>query len=109
MKEQQELQTVQDFAEIARSVWTEIDFDSIDSSRDLRDEFVNAIEDSASVGSILDYPDELAREMDVRSLSEDSQAHDIAASYAENGGSRRALRIARKRPRLVFLEMEDSE
>lgn len=106
MNEQEELRITQDLAEIAESVWRRIDFDSIDSSRDIRDEFVNAIEDAASVGNILDYPDELAREMDVRSLGDRSDAHDVVASYADNGQGRRALRIARKRPRLIFLEME---
>jgi len=105
MNEQQELRITQDLAEIADSVWRRIDFDEIDTTRDVSDEFVNAIEDAASVGTILDYPDELAREMDVRSLTEDSQAHDIAASFEENGQGRRALRIARKRPRLIYLEM----
>lgn len=102
---EKELEIVQDLARIAKSVWEEIDFQDIDSSRDMRDEFVNAIEDAAAVGTILDYPDELAREMDVRSLSGNSKAHRIAEEYG--GESRRVLRIARKRPRLVFLEMEE--
>jgi len=109
MNEQKQIETTQDLARIVEDVWCQIDFDNLDESRDIRDEMVNAIEDSACIGSFLDYPDELAREMDVRRLEDNSKAHKIATEYTEREEGRLALRVARRRPRLVFLEMQQGD
>ena len=104
-----DLDFVQDAATLAYAVWRRTDFDSIDTARDLDDEFASRLATAAYTGSVASFLDRLASKWGVRSVGEqDGDVRAIIQRYDGDAGppARRFLRAVRQNKALVVLEMK---
>lgn len=109
MTETTDLEKIQDAATIAYAVFRQTDFDSIDSHRDLDDEFASRIGSSAHTSTVASFAQRLADKWGVRSLSDEGgDVHDIIHYYDDGDGEARSfLRTVRSHKALVPLEMRE--
>lgn len=106
----EDLDIVQDAATLAYAVWRRTDFDQIDATRSLDDEFASRIGTAAYTGSVASFLDRLAAKWGVRSVGEqDGDVREIVHRYDGDGGdypARDFLRTVRQNKALVVLEMK---
>lgn len=103
-----DLDMIQDAATIAYAVFRRTDFDSIDTHRDLDDEFASRIGSAAHTDSVASFAQRLADRWGVRSLADyDGEARDVIHEYDEDGDARAFLRTVRNHKALVVLEMRN--
>lgn len=109
MTEKTDLEKVQDAAAIAYAVFRRTDFDNIDSSRDLDDEFSSRIGTAAHINSVALFAQRLADKWGVRSLADqDGEVREIVHHYDDGEGSASEfLRTVRNHRALVVLEMRE--
>lgn len=106
--EQTDLEMIQDAATIAYSVFRQTDFDSIDTHRDLDDEFASRIGTAAHTDTVASFAQRLADKWGVRSISDDGDVRDILHFYDDGDGDARSfLRTVRNHKALVPLEMRE--
>jgi hypothetical protein len=104
-----DLEMIQDAATIAYAVFRRTDFDSIDTNRDLDDEFASRIGAAAHTDAVASFAQRLADKWGVRSLADENGAvHDIIHRYDGGGGDAQTfLRTVRNHKALVPLEMRE--
>lgn len=109
MTDNTDLDRIQDAATIAYAVFRCTDFDSIDTHRDLDDEFASRIGTAAHTDTVASFAQRLADKWGVRSLSDyDGEAHSIVHRYDDgDGDAQRFLRTVRNHKALVTLEMHE--
>jgi len=109
MTETTDLEMIQDAATIAYAVFRQTDFDSIDSHRDLDDEFSSRIGTAAHTDTVASFAQRLADKWGIRSLSDEGgDVHEIIHHYDDGDGSaQRFLRTVRNHKALVPLEMRE--
>jgi len=108
MTENTDLEMIQDAATIAYAVFRRTDFDSIDTHRDLDDEFASRIGSAAHTDSVASFAQRLADKWGVRSLfDEHGDVHDIIHRYDDGGEAQAFLRTVRNHKALVPLEMRE--
>lgn len=103
-----DLDMIADAADIAYAVFRRTDFDSIDTHRNLDDEFASRIGTAAYAGTVARFAERLATKWGVRSLDDrDSDVRAIIHRYDTDGGPlpREFLRAVRRNSALVVLEM----
>lgn len=103
------LKMIQDAATIAYAVFRRTDFDSIDTNRDLDDEFASRIGSAAHTDSVASFAQRLADKWGVRSLADEhGDVHDIIHHYDDGDGDAQTfLRTVRNHKALVPLEMRE--
>lgn len=104
-----DLDMVQDAAALAWAVWRRTDFDNINASRSLDDEFASRIGTAAYTDSVASFLDRLADKWGVRSVpSNDGDIRDVIYRYDtdDSGSARDFLRTVRQNKALVVLEMK---
>ena len=107
--ESTELEMIADAAAVAYAVFRRTDFDSIDTHRNIDDEFASRIGTAAYTGSVARFADRLATKWGVRSLDDrDPNVREIIHRYDTDGGPtpREFLRTIRRNNALVVLEMK---
>ena len=105
MSKQTDLDMIQDAATVAYAVFRQTDFDSIDTHRDLDDEFASRIGTAAHTDSVASFAQRLADKWGVRSLADqDGDVRAVIHQY-DDGDSREFLRTVRNHKALVVLEM----
>lgn len=103
------LDMVQDAATIAYAVFRRTDFDSIDTHRDLDDEFASRIGTAAHTDSVATFAQRLADKWGVRSLADhDGEARAVIQQYDRDGDAKAFLRAVRNHKALVVLEMREA-
>jgi len=104
-----DLEMIQDAATIAYAVFRRTDFDSIDTHRDLDDEFASRIGSAAHTDTVASFAQRLADKWGVRSLADENGAvHDIIHHYDDGGDDAQTfLRTVRNHKALVALEMRE--
>lgn len=104
-----DLDIIQDAATVAYAVFRRTDFDSIDTNRDLDDEFASRIGSAAHTDTVASFAQRLADKWGVRSLADEhGDVHDIIHYYDDGDGEARAfLRTVRNHKALVPLEMRE--
>jgi len=109
MTENTDLEMIQDAATIAYAVFRRTDFDSIDTNRDLDDEFASRIGSAAHTDTVASFAQRLADKWGVRSLSDEhGDVHDIIHHYDDGDGEAQTfLRTVRNHKALVPLEMRE--
>jgi len=108
MTENTDLEMIQDAATIAYAVFRRTNFDSIDTNRDLDDEFASRVGSAAHTDTVASFAQRLADKWGVRSLSDEhGDAHDIIHHYDGNGKAQTFLRTVRNHKALVPLEMRE--
>jgi hypothetical protein len=108
MTQTTDLDMIQDAATIAYAVFRQTDFDSIDSHRDLDDEFASRVGSAAHTDTVASFAQRLADKWGVRSLSDgDGEVHNIIHRYDDGGDAREFLRTVRNHKALVPLEMRE--
>lgn len=107
--DQTDLEMIQDAATIAYAVFRQTDFDSIDTHRDLDDEFASRVGTAAHTDSVAAFSQRLADKWGVRSLADhDGDVRDTIHFYDDGSGDARAfLRTVRNHKALVPLEMRE--
>lgn len=103
-----DLDMIADAADIAYAVFRRTDFDSIDTHRNLDDEFASRIGTASYTDTVARFADRLATKWGVRSL--DDRGGDVRAiihRYDTDGGPppREFLRAVRRNSALTVLEM----
>lgn len=109
MSSHTDLDIIQDAATIAYAVFRRTDFDSIDTHRDLDDEFAARIGTAAHTDTVASFAQRLANKWGIRSLDDrDGDVHGIIHYYDDgDGDARRFLRTVRNHKALVPLEMRE--
>lgn len=109
MTENTDLEMIQDAATIAYAVFRRTDFDSIDATRDLDDEFASRIGSAAHTDTVASFAQRLADKWGVRSLTDEhSDVHDIIHHYDDGDDEAQPfLRTVRNHKALVPLEMRE--
>lgn len=111
MTESTDLDRIQDAATIAYAVFRRTDFDSVDTHRDLDDEFASRIGSAAHTDTVASFAQRLADKWGVRSLADhDGDVHEIIHHYDGGDGEGEAqtfLRTVRNHKALVPLEMRE--
>lgn len=109
MTDNTDLDRIQDAATIAYAVFRRTDFDSIDTHRDLDDEFASRIGTAAHTDTVASFAQRLADKWGVRSLSDhDGEVHSIVHRYDDGDrNAHRFLRTVRNHKALVMLEMRE--
>lgn len=109
MNDTTDLTRIQDAATIAYAVFRRTDFDSVDTHRDLDDEFASRIGSAAHTDTVASFAQRLADKWGVRSLADhDGDVHEIIHYYDGGDGNARAfLRTVRNHKALVPLEMRE--
>lgn len=104
-----DLQMIQDAATVAYAVFRQTDFDSIDTHRDLDDEFASRVGSAAHTDSVASFAQRLADKWGVRSLADHhGDAREIIHRYDDGSGDARSfLRTVRNHKALVPLEMRE--
>lgn len=106
MSTQTNLDMIQDAATIAYAVFRRTDFDSIDTHRDIDDEFASRIGTAAHTNSVASFAQRLADKWGIRSLADqDGDVRDVIHAYDTDGDARSFLRTVRNHKALVVLEM----
>jgi len=103
-----DLELLRDAATIGYAVFRRTDFDSIDTHRDLDDEFAARIGTAAHTDTVGSFAQRLADKWGVRSLADwEGDVRDIIHRYDGDGGpdARAFLRTVRNHKALVVLEM----
>lgn len=103
-----DLDLIADASTIAWAVFRRTDFDSIDTHRNLDDEFASRIGTAAYTDSVARFADRLATKWGIRSLDDrDETVREIIHRYDKSGGPtpREFLRAVRRNNALVVLEM----
>lgn len=105
-----DLDIVQDAARITYAVWRQTDFDNIDATRSLDDEFASRIGTAAYTDSVASFLDRLATKWGVRSVGEqDGKVRGVVHRYdgdSDSPTSRDFLRTVRQNKALIVLEMK---
>lgn len=106
---QTDLQRIQDAATISYAVFRRTDFDSINTHRDLDDEFASRIGTAAHTDSVASFAQRLADKWGIRSLADhDGETLGIIHYYDDGDGDAKAfLRTVRNHKALVPLEMRE--
>ncbi len=105
---QTDLEMIQDAATIAYAVFCRTDFDSVDTHRDLDDEFASRIGGAAQTGTVASFAQRLADRWGVRSLAElDGAVREVVHRYDDGGDAQQFLRTVRNHKALVVLEMRE--
>ena len=108
MTKNTDLDMIQDAATIAYAVFRRTDFDSIDTNRDLDDEFASRIGSAAHTDTVASFAQRLADKWGVRSLGDEhGDVHDIIHHYDGAGDAQTFLRTVRNHKALVPLEMRE--
>jgi len=110
MTETTDLEMIQDAATIAYAVFRRTDFDSIDTNRDLDDEFASRIGAAAYTGTVAQFLERLSTKWGVRSVSEHDDGVRATVRRYDSDGDPRArefLRTVRNNKALVVLEMKN--
>jgi hypothetical protein len=106
----EDLDIVQDAAALAYAVFRRTDFDTIDTARDLDDEFASRIGSAAYTDSVASFLQRLSTKWGVRSVGDqDGDIRDIVHRYDNDDGDRATrdfLRTVRQNKALVVLEMK---
>jgi len=107
MTEPSDLEMIQDAAAIGYAVFRQTDFDSIDTHRDLDDEFASRVGSAAHTNTVASFAQRLASKWGVRSLADHSdEARQVIHKYDEGDADARSfLRVVRNHKALVPLEM----
>jgi len=109
MSNDSDLDMVQDAARVAYGVWRRTDFDSIDTHRNIDDEFASRIGSAAYTDSVSSFLERLSTKWGVRSVGdEDGDVREIVHRYDGDEGPppRDFLRTVRNNKALVVLEMK---
>jgi len=104
-----DLDIIQDAATVAYGVFCQTDFDSIDTHRDLDDEFASRVGTAAHTDTVASFAQQLADKWGVRSLADfDGDVREIIHKYDDgSGNAQRFLRTVRNHKALVPLEMRE--
>lgn len=105
--EKTDLEQMQDAATIAYAVFCQTDFDSIDTHRDLDDEFASRIAAAAQTDSVASFAQRLADRWGMRSLASVNGVRETIHAYDENDAAQEFLRTVRNHKALVVLEMRE--
>ena len=104
---QQRLEIIKDAAKLCRQVWVQTDFDEIDASRDIQDEFASRIATATNTGSVAQFLDNLASKWGVRSIDDpEDEVLDIVERYdadESDVSSNKFLRTVRENNTLTTL------
>lgn len=107
-----DLEQMEDAATIAYAVFCQTDFDSIDTHRDIDDEFASRIGAAAQTDSVASFAQRLADRWGMRSLADVGDVREIIHEYDENeydenDAAQEFLRTVRNHKALVVLEMRE--
>ena len=107
-EQQHELDMVQDAATLAYAVWRRTNFDRINATRSLDDEFASRIATAAYTDGVASFVHRLATKWGVRSLGDrDDAVRGIIHEYDDPADARAFLRAVRNNSALVVLEMKN--
>jgi hypothetical protein len=98
---------VQDAAELAAAVWTRIDKDQVNASRNLDDEFASRIATAAYTDTVAAFLDRLSSKMGVRSVDDRFDVKQIVERYDAASNAKPFLKAVRNNGALVVLEMHE--
>lgn len=108
---EQRLEIIKDASKIARQVWVETDFDEIDASRDIQDEFASRIATATNTGTVAQFLDNLASKWGVRSIDDpNDEIVDLVEKYdlgEADVSSNKFLRTVRENNTLTVLMVKN--
>lgn len=103
-----EITIIEDASRIVRPVWARTDFDSIDSGRNIDDEFSSRIATSAYTDSVHSFFSRLCDRWGVRSVADQGSLRLIEEYDSEDGtDAKKFLRVVRNNSELIVLEMKN--